>query len=400
MHGNKKYIENDQHYNKQKVIYVVLILLAVASLGFGIVKGLRVSKDFQWDAAKLLVQGENPYQASMEGVRSEYGRVQANQFPSLLLLLFPYTLLSGSVAKIVWLISNLLFLLGICILFRKTYWKQYEKKEFFLFVLLLIASAPIRSQIWLGQHTLFSFFFFLLARFLDEKDRVIGTAIALSVSYFKYSITAPLMLIFLFRKHYKPVIISIVLHIVATLGAGLWLRENPISLLIQPLRVSILQSSRGVLDIGTLFGKIFAPAGLAATLIIFIGMIFWVVFTKNKNENAVVAILVMLSLIFMYHRKYDFFVFVVPASYILIEKAKESGGKRLILEQICAGIFVIGIVFLDTIVDFLEVINLPQKMPGIYNITASGVLYIEILSFYILLACMFIDLIKRRRAPC
>ena len=114
----------------------ILILMAAVSLALGVMKGLRSGFDFQWDSAKLLANRINPYEASVNVDSpyyiSEYGTVEANQFPSLLWLLLPYTFLGARKAAVVWLLSNFVFLFGIIVLLRKTFWQNIKKIDFIL----------------------------------------------------------------------------------------------------------------------------------------------------------------------------------------------------------------------------------------------------------------------------
>ncbi|MBQ6967479.1 MAG: hypothetical protein IJP84_06210, partial [Lachnospiraceae bacterium] len=91
-------------------VYIILILLAVVSVIQGAKNALYYSQDFQYDAALALRCGINPYEVSLsetgimsQGPVAEFYRVfeeagapqkmEANQFPSLLMLLFPMTFL-------------------------------------------------------------------------------------------------------------------------------------------------------------------------------------------------------------------------------------------------------------------------------------------------------------------
>ena len=116
----------------------LLGFLACLSLYGGIKNALVYSQDFQWDAAKALSMRLDPYELSKDQKRAaEYPELEqfyrmftdrglkqnmeANQFPSLLVLLWPMTLFSPQTAKVVWLALNLLFTGGIVWLLRKTF---------------------------------------------------------------------------------------------------------------------------------------------------------------------------------------------------------------------------------------------------------------------------------------
>lgn len=272
----------------KKVIIAILLLMAAVSLALGVMKGLRSGVDFQWDSAKLLANRINPYEASVNVDSpyyiSEYGTVEANQFPSLLWLLLPYTFLGARKAAVVWLLSNFVFLFGIIVLLRKTFWQNIKKIDFILLTGVILASGAVRSQIHLGQHSLFAFFFFMLAIWLSGRKRGISAGMALAVSYFKYSITAPLMLYFLYKKKYKEIVISIIPHILLTFFSSWWLDTDFITLLILPLKQSTLLTASGFADISSIFGR-FGLNGMwlnLCTVLIFIGLILWILSGRHQ----------------------------------------------------------------------------------------------------------------------
>ena len=162
-----------------KAVLIILILLAAVSVVQGVKNALLFSQDFQYDAALALRSGINPYEESLHptGILStgatadfydffeERGipqKMEANQFPSLLMLLFPMTLLPYSISRVLWLFLNLVFTALSVILLRKTFLKEMDKEIFYILMLLMIAGTPWRNQIGVGQHTLFSLFFFLI----------------------------------------------------------------------------------------------------------------------------------------------------------------------------------------------------------------------------------------------
>ena len=313
----------------EKAVIIILFLMAAGSLALGVKKGLGSGVDFQWDSAKLLVNRIDPYEASLNADSpyhtSEYGAVEANQFPSLLWLLLPYTFLGARAAAAAWLFSNLFFLGGIIILLRYTFWKRIEKLDFMLLIGILLASGSVRSQIHLGQHSLFAFFFFLLAVWLSEKNRRMGAGLALAVSYFKYSITAPLMLYFLYKKRYREIIVSVIPHILLTFFSSWWLGTDPFTLLILPVRQSSLLTASGFADLSSVFGKLGYDGGLLnlCTVLIFAGLFIWIISGKNQlTEYGTLCVLAVWSLVFMYHRRYDYFLLVLPLAALFMYEWK------------------------------------------------------------------------------
>ncbi|MCR5735206.1 MAG: hypothetical protein K6G22_11430, partial [Lachnospiraceae bacterium] len=126
-----KILENER---LKKIIIAVFSLLAALSLFQGCKNAVMMSQDFQWDAAKAFTLRINPYDASFDPellkdhpeFKEYYLQMEANQFPSLLMLLIPFTFLPPLAARYVWLFCNLLFTAGIVFLLRKTFFKDTD----------------------------------------------------------------------------------------------------------------------------------------------------------------------------------------------------------------------------------------------------------------------------------
>ena len=311
-------------WGNQKIrtgLLLFLVLMAAVSLLQGIRNAAEFSQDFQWDAAKAFTLHINPYEESLAptGALDPYGyeeyfkQMEANQFPSLLMLLIPYTFLPPLPARYCWLCSNLLFTVGILWLLKKTFLKTVPKEVFCLVSLLMIAGTPYRNQLGVGQHTLFSFFFFLLAVFCSEKEKgQIGMILSLCVCYFKYTLTVPLVLYFVYKRKWKELATSALVHIVLTGFSAIWLGTRFLDMLIEPLRVSSALAAEGGLDFGALFHG--SPVAFLLAFIV-MAMLFTVCLKLPAgHDSLLVSVLTAWALIVTYHRTYDFFVLIIVVS--------------------------------------------------------------------------------------
>lgn len=314
-------------------IIAVLSIMAAISLVQGSRNALTFSQDFQWDAVKAFSLKIDPYDESLSptgalntgSLADFYGyfesidapqKMEANQFPSLLMLLLPYSFMNPNVARIVWLISNILFTAGIVVLLKATFLKNMPNFEYAVLMLFMISGTPYRNQIGVGQHTLFSLFFFLLSVWFTEKKWAVPSALALSVSYFKYTLTAPLALYFVYKRKWKEFIASIAIHVVLTEVAALWLKESFMDMLIKPLKVSGALASEGGLDFGAFLGGspiAFVLAGFVMILLLVIALRL-----PEGKDGLLISVLLLWSLIITYHRTYDFFTLVLAAPMLEI----------------------------------------------------------------------------------
>ncbi len=325
----------------RRLVCLLLLLAALVSVVSGVKNAHRYSQDFQWDAAKALSLGYDPYDLSLglkkaEDIREldeffEYfesidakQKMEANQFPSLLILLFLYTLLPYRIAVHAWLASNLLFTAAIICLLRKTYMKELSGELFPALSILMIAGTPWRNQIGVGQHTLFAFAFFLLAVYLSDKGNDAASGLALAVSYFKYTLTAPLALIFLYRRKWKSFGISVGIHIVLNIMAAVFLKESFIDMIVKPLKVSSALAGEGSIDISALLSG--SKTALILTFVLMCFLIIAALKPGNTDERVLFGLLLLTGLIITYHRTYDFFV--LTAVYAGVKVLAEKSGER------------------------------------------------------------------------
>lgn len=328
-------------------VMAALVAAAALSLYQGLANALRYSQDFQWDAAKALCKGLDPYELSMHpdkaledpdlagfyAMFTDRGlkqKMEANQFPSLLLLLFPMTLLRPQAAKVVWCILNLVFTAGSALLLKRTFFREVPKTVYAAAILLTIAGTPYRNQLGVGQHTLFAFFFFMAALWLDMKEdmkarvRVSLTALCLFVSFFKYTLTGPLALYFVYRKRYRELVAAALGHIVLTALAALYLDKSFVYMIKGPLEVASRLVAEGGIDLGVVIPS---PYVYGAALAILITVLVIILRMGEGCGPYVFAMLVLWSLVIFYHRTYDFFVLsAVPAMFYA--KGMKKAGYR------------------------------------------------------------------------
>lgn len=350
--------------NIRKIIVIALALLSVVSVVQGVRNACTFSQDFQWDAAEALREGINPYDESVSpsgilnsGRLGEFyqyfesidapQKMEANQFPSLLMILFPYTLLPPNIARVVFLITNLMFTAMICILLRKTFFAECDSYLYLVLMLLMLCGTPYRNQLGVGQHTLLSFAFFLLAVYLAQRDEqnvwtFAGTVISLFICLFKYTLTAPLFLWFVYKKKYKEIALPVLMHGVLTIVASFMLRDSVINMILKPLRVASVLSSEGGLDLGALLrgsGLAFVLAGIIAIILFVITLR-----TGEGHDNMIFAVALLWSLILTYHRTYDFFV--LAAVGCVFTEMEYALGKVMRLVRIGYVVTLIGVFFI------------------------------------------------------
>lgn len=126
--------------------------------------------------------------------------------PFLALLFTPFSLLSLATAKIIFNgISVLLFLISIYKLSR-----FYKIKSIYIFFIPLVFFVPIKNELLFGQ--VYFVLFFLLTEFwlAYQKERFLKSAFFLSLAVLLKVFPAVFVLIFLFKKEFKPLLYTFV----------------------------------------------------------------------------------------------------------------------------------------------------------------------------------------------
>ncbi len=380
------------------LLYVLLALMAVISIYEGIGNGIVWSQDFQYDATSALINGYDPYDISMDfdedrlpdipnlkGFYEYYDglgtpqRMEANQFPSLLYILTPYALIPYNAARILWLVTNILCTAVIIWLLKKTFMSKVDDRLYPVFMMLMLAGTPWRNQLGVGQHTLFAVAFFLLAVYVsgcydagggEEKLsgisdstgegveskwlRIVVSGLLLSLSYLKYTVTAPLALYFIYKRKWKEFAVSLVPHILLTGAAAFFLHESYISMLMKPLKVAAALAAEGSIDIGVLTKG--SSAGLFVTAAAMLFLLAVALMLPEGNDELYISVAVLLSLVMTYHRTYDFFIMIIVFGYY-------STGRMKTAE----------IIYLITTLAFFFVLRIFHE--NVISLTVSGALY-------------------------
>lgn len=311
------------------LVVVIALLVGRATLQYG-----QRGVDFQWDGAYLLLKGENPYTATInqQVVEARLLPISALYFPSALALLIPYALLPYETARWVWLLSNVGFTLGIVfLLFPLFLGRRGQWHELLVVGFLFVSSAPWAIGVGIGQHALFSLFFFLIAVWCAQHQKHGWAGVALAMAGFKYLLIAPLTLYFVHQKWYRAIGIALGVH----LGLHLWiayrLGVSPVVLLIQPIELSqlthplggyldlmALQRYLGYLIPGVTTNGVWWSIGS----VVLLGVVGGVVLVKRPSNNVLLlTTLCWVALIPLYHPHYDLVVLVIPLFLLLYRKA-------------------------------------------------------------------------------
>lgn len=373
-------------------ITICLFAYGLLSVFMGVYRGMSGSMDFQWDSAKVLAMRINPYLESLNpsglaetyGFGKYYGGLEANQFPSLLWLLLPFTFFTPETANILWAFFNLfccgLFLYGL----RKTFLAKLTKEQYLFTAAVFLSGTPLRNCLAMGQHTLFSMAFFMLAVLAAQKKKWFFAGLLLSVSYFKYVLIVPIALYFIYKRWLKELVVSVIPHLLLTAFSAWWLNGSFFDMVLQPLAVSSKLADEGAIDLGRWIGN--GTVSMAVAVLLGICLAVFVMFVPKGQDRQVITLLMLVSLILMYHRFYDFFILVVPMALLLFSKESSQ------TEKVCIGMSVLISYYIFSV--FIHIW-------GLEGIQYEGLTIVLALFYYVLTAIELknmVNLIRRKAA--
>ena len=315
----------------KNVLALILIGLATLSLFQGLKDAILEvdgSQDFQWGPSRALLEHKDPYASYIdfsEG-RSKinpYILAQAPNYPvSAYIFLWPYAIIDWKYAKMFWAISNVVFTALILLGMQKLYPLHDENKTFLLIVLVLL-SIPYRNVIANGQHILFCLATFIWSLLLTKRSKMVS-GLLLAMSWLKYTVTFPLTLFFISKKDYKPIIAAIIIHCILTVFVGFWIQQSPINFFLSPIKVGLLATGIGDMDVRSIVSRIHAPAIISEIffVVLLILMLYLVLNYRQKNDLMLMIFLAMMSYALFFHLKYDRMIFIFLMWSIFREGAK------------------------------------------------------------------------------
>lgn len=332
-----------------KIFFLLLLIIKLlTNARIAVSEALRYpsgSADFQWDSAKLFIMRLNPYKQTLFNLYSDvgqqfklyYGDVVCNQLPSALCMLIPWTIFGPVSAKLAWLISNCIFIVVIAVGFNIVIFKDLSTVDKIIWNMVWISSIPLLITIEMGQHLPFSIAGFILSVVFAEKAytssdsekahnvknlMLLLSGCFLAISYFKYTVTFITLIFFIYKRYWKPVVISGLIHIGLTVFSSFWIKAGVFEMVKDSLMISSSTGMGSKYDLMALIGN-----GIFYKLTVVLLMVFllYLAFKRKKTEDErYMALLFSFSLILVYHRSYDFFVMIVPAFSLFTHLIKNS----------------------------------------------------------------------------
>lgn len=309
--------EQPKHSRLIAVLLAVLCILALASLGWGIVKSSSDSADLlrRAEEVALFLDRTDPY-------RDPDLTYPPSALPVFTVLIAPFG--NDAALRLAWLGFNLLALAALCWSVLETWGRGWPRWLVIAVALALAASRPARAGIALGQFHLIPTALMMISLMFIQAKRPIAAGVLVGVASIKPTMTLPFLGFLLIRGQGRALASAAAVQIGLFAGTCIWLGASPERLIREWLQLAREQSGSGTIDIPTAVLAVWPEAnGLAlaagAAALAVILALMW----RQREQSA--ARLACLSLyaacIFTYHRHYDL-VLMLPALGYFVEDAR------------------------------------------------------------------------------
>lgn len=353
-------------------LLILLAGLAVVSAGRGVYKANQTVCDFEqlWVSGVLVREGLNPYRVFLEDrvlLLEEYARPYNPDWtcsdplpdrpnyntPLLSVLMLPLAWASFPAARAIWSGLQVVFAVALPLamlrLNRRPPGGLWQAGA----VLLLLSWAPVRTTFGHGQVALVTSLAAVLAVLLAYRGRPVWAGVLFGLALSKYTLTGALVLFFLVYRHYRVLGVALLTQLAGLLALALLAGETPVQIAQSYARLlgSVIGQSYeivsldGWLNVLGLSPAASALAAFAAGALIVGGLVLprYLPEALGRSErvsaararlkaNLLVVILVLVGLLFTYHRSYDLpvaFVFITFVMSTAPPRTLASRGGRL-----------------------------------------------------------------------
>ncbi len=254
----------------------------------------------------------------------------ANTAPIILIMtLFSY--FSWPVAKILWMVCNLLLISVIPILSYQLYHADRvvrNNKWLLFFCLSFWALLATRNAAGNGQTSLIVLFLMILSVLLAKKNWIIS-GVVLGIALSKYSMVISIILYLMYKKEFRIIIIALLTQAIGLLMLSFFTSSSPLQIIDGYYQIMISHSGMHGVNLTALFpnNRILALAiPIVFTIIIFglTGLTSY--FSRGKFTHSetnmidfhILNILILWSLLVVYHREYDVVVYILFVEFIVL----------------------------------------------------------------------------------
>jgi hypothetical protein len=191
----------------------------------------------------------------------------------------------------------------------------------YILLCLIIGSSSTKTNLSLGQTTLFSFAAFLLTLLLQNKHKWMS-ALAFSLAVSKPSLMILFAFYLFFKKEYKILLIAFSVHIMLTIVVSAWIGMSPVILMrnyfekvslsfAHPGSLLVLQTAG--ISIKSILHFIDIPQIIKSSIVgvVYFVTIIYIYIKRNHEQLPMIGLIALLTLFVDYHHHYDFSILLI-----------------------------------------------------------------------------------------
>ncbi len=297
-----------------------------------------------WYAAHFVRQGVEPYQAYFDGrepavpvvyldghitstgpVAQPGLTTDPSNTASALFIMYPLGFFSWPVAKIIWMVFNLMLVLLIPWLALPLCPVPLSRRLRAAFAVSFCIMIGTRVTIGNGQTSLLVLAALLLAYVSMLRSQATVSGIAYGIALSKYSLAAPLFILIVHRRQWRTLVMAISVQLAAIAMLSVMTNTAPISIVHSYIRVMQRHAEISGMTIFSLLPShwLFAvyPVAIATATAIGIGLLVDIRRATRlhcaNNELFAFSITALWLLLSIYHNIYDSVIIIVPVLYII-----------------------------------------------------------------------------------
>ncbi len=355
-----EFLESERGSKARRLLFLLLLSLALVSTAVGLINAIHRSQDFQWSGERVLLAHGDPWAEYLAGDPGHH--FLASQVPNYLAILYvlilPVGLLPLLFAKVLWALLNIVSAVVCSVIAGRSYGLRW--RSVCVVICLMLTATATRNTIGNGQQGLLVLLVWSLALFPSQlgagrevgvvgRGRAVGRTRALvaGIAFLKYSFAPPLALLLLFRGGVKAVLLSAVPALLAVVAVWLWITggHDPAAILrlaLEPFAVARHGFTAGPADpnLMNLLESLLRSRSedarnsleLLAALSACVAVSYFA-FGRNHHKPVQwqIAIMATMSYGLFKHHAYDAVVLLLPLCYALKHRRQPAAQAVLVL---------------------------------------------------------------------
>lgn len=371
-------------FSRWKIVLVIVLAVYSLTVLYYIFSGTFSSSgatDFHtlWGAGVDIIHGHDPIQTYFETAPNQDPKraIAPSNTAPMLVVLSVLSFLPWETAKVVWMISNFVFMFLV-------FWMTVDRLPFpgvtldhlsrlLLFFLFFDMSAT-RIAIENGQSTLFVFSLMLGAILLSRRSWL-AAGFLLGLALSKYSVGLPVALFLLYRRKYRLLIAAALMQFLGVAVLSLISGNSILFIIGEYIKLLLYLANQPGVHLEYLFHYSITGYIISAFMTVIVFGLLWSWLSRYRPASSGILDFHLLSVLFIwtllvaYHNSYD--VLLLLVFIVLIFKSLRRADLWMLPER--AKLFLVGALSLGLVVLIVPARLVDRFIPHTYDLLTNRV---------------------------